>query len=138
MQRFVRNDVLETLPLLAFLPQPALKELLDRAPILPYRKGTILFKEGDLCENVYRIISGRCETYQILADGSLKHPTILGPGDYVSEPDFSGQRHHDAFARVITDSVLQQISCAQLRALLKLNSHTVTPAPGGSPAFDVI
>ena len=138
MQRFVRNDVLENLPLLAVFPQPALKELLDRAPILPYRKGAILFKEGDPCDNVYRIISGRCETYQVLADGSLKHPAILGPGDYIGEPDFSGQKHHNIFARVITDSVLQQISCAELRALLKLNSRSIAPVPDNGPAVDVI
>jgi NTE family protein len=118
MQRFVRNEVLKTLPLLALLPQRALQDLLDHSSVDTYRKGTTLFQEGDACEAVYRIISGRCESYQVLGDGTLKHCAILGPDDYVGEPDFSGRRHHETSARVITDSVLQRIPCADLRNLL--------------------
>lgn len=118
MQRFVRNDVLTALPLLTLLPQAALDELLNRATVENYRKGTTLFQEGDSCRNVFRIISGRCESYQVQADGTLKHLAILGPGDYIGEPDLSGRRHHGTSVRVITDSILQCISCADLRTLL--------------------
>ncbi|HXT10685.1 MAG TPA: patatin-like phospholipase family protein [Candidatus Angelobacter sp.] len=83
-----------------------------------YRKGATLFEEGDPCEYVYRIISGRCESYRILGDGSLKQLAILGPGDYLGEPDFTGRRLQGACARVITDSLLQRIPCADLRGLL--------------------
>jgi NTE family protein len=118
MQRFVRNDVLKNLPLLALFPPRALKDLLDHSTIETYRKGAVLFQEGDACENVYRILSGRCESYQIRGDGTLKHLAILGPGDYLGEPDLSGQRQHGTCARVITDSVLQQIPSADIRMLL--------------------
>jgi NTE family protein len=118
MQRFVRNDVLKNLPLLALLPPRALKDLLDHSTIETYRKGQVLFQEDDPCENVYRILSGRCESYQIRGDGTLKHLAILGPGDFLGEPDLSGQRHQGACARVITDSVLQKIPCADMRLLL--------------------
>ncbi len=107
------------------MPPRALKDLLDHSTVATYRKGTVLFHEGDACENVYRIISGRCETYQVRGDESNKHLAILGPGDYFGEPDLSGQRHHGACARVITDSILQKISCADLRTLLVNKTHSV-------------
>ena len=129
MQRFVRNDVLKNLPLLALLPQRPLKDLLDHSDIETYRKGATLFREGEACEFVYRIISGRCESYQVLHDGTLKHLAILAPGDYVGEPDFTGQRRHGSSARVITDSVLQQIPCADLRNLLTLKERSTVPVP---------
>jgi NTE family protein len=135
MQRFVRNDVLKNLPLLALLPQRPLKALLEHSNVETYRKGTNLFQEGEACEFVYRIISGRCESYRTLPDGAVKHLAILGPGDYAGEPDFSGRRRHGTSARVITDSVLQQIPCADLRSLLThkerttvLTSETAAPA----------
>ncbi|HXS67272.1 MAG TPA: patatin-like phospholipase family protein [Candidatus Polarisedimenticolia bacterium] len=121
----MRNEALKNLPLLALLPPRALADLLNHSSVETYRKGSNLFHEGDACENVYRIISGRCETYQTLGDGTLKHLAILGPGDYLGEPDFSGQRHHDTSARVITDSVLQRIPCADLRSLLAGNGILV-------------
>lgn len=113
------KDVLKALPLLALLPQTALTELFTHSPIIALRKGANLFHEGEPCGNIYRIISGRCESYEMAADGSMKHLAILGPGDYAGEPDFSGQSRHRNSIRVITDSVLQQIPCVDLRALLQ-------------------
>jgi NTE family protein len=124
----VRNDALKALPLLALLPQRPLKELLNHSPIETYRKGSLLFQKRDACENVYRILSGRCESYEVLGDETVKHLAILGPGDYLGEPDFSGRRHHEFSARVITDSVLQRIPCADLRSLLSNNHHSAAPA----------
>lgn len=134
----MRNDVLKTLPLLALLPQHALSDLLNNSPIETYRKGATLFQEGDACENIYRIISGRCESYQVLIDGSLKHVAILGSGDYIGEPDFSGRRHHETSARVITDSVLQEIPCAELRNLLTGNDRSASSPNEGAPRVDLI
>jgi NTE family protein len=120
----VRNDVLKNLPLLALLPKRALKDLLDHSTVDTYRKGTVLFREGDACESVYRIISGRCESYHVRGDGTLKHLAILGPGDFLGDPDLSGHRKHSNCARVITDSVLQQIHCGDMRAFLAGNTQS--------------
>jgi NTE family protein len=128
MQRFVSKDVLKALPLLALLPQTALTELFTHSPVVALRKGATLFHEGEPCGNLYRIISGRCESYEMAADGSAKHLAILGPGDYAGEPDFSGQTRHRNSVRVITDCVLQQIPCVGLRALLQGNDpQTLAP-----------
>jgi NTE family protein len=134
MQRFVRNDVLKNLPLLALLPPGALEDLLDHSTIQTYRKGEVLFQEGDACENVYRILSGRCESYQLRGDGTLKQLAILGPGDYLGEADLSGRRHHDTRTRVITDSVLQQIPCADMRMLLTNKGQSAEPVLENIPA----
>ena len=135
MQRFVRNDVLKNLPLLALLPPRALQDLLDHSTVETYRKGTVLFHEGDPCENVYRIISGRCESYQVRGDGTIKHLAILGPGDYLGEPDLTGRRGHGTCARVITDSVLQKIPCADMRMLLVSKARSAAPVEEKIPAI---
>jgi NTE family protein len=133
MQRFVSNDVLRALPLLALLPQSALQELLTHSPVATYRKGSTLFNKGDGCNYIYRIISGRCESFETSSDGSIRRLSVLGPGDYAGEPDFSGQTRHRSSVRVITDSVAQQIPCAALRNLLQGNGHpTEHPATDGA------
>ncbi len=132
------KDVFKALPLLALLPQPALKELLANSPVVSYRKGATLFQEGEPCEHVYRILSGRCESFETLADGSIRYITIFGPGDYVGEPDFSGRLRHRNAARVITDSVLQPIACADLRILLKGNDQPVSQPADGDPRLDLV
>jgi NTE family protein len=119
----VSKDVLKALPLLALLPQTALTELFTHSPVVALRKGATLFHEGEPCGNLYRIISGRCESYEMAADGTVRRLAILGPGDYAGEPDFSGQTRHRNSVRIITDSVLQQIPCVGLRALLQGNDH---------------
>lgn len=133
----MRNDVLKNLPILALLPQKVLRDLLDHSSIQTFRKGTAVFQEGDACEHVFRIISGRCESYQTLGDGTLKHLAILGPGDVLGEPDLSGRRQHATSARVITDSVLQQIPCADLRSLLAAKNQSHTPAAENVTAPEV-
>jgi len=127
MQRFVSNDVLKALPLLALLPQSALKELLTNSPVVTFRKGTMVFQQGEPRDHVYRILSGRCESYETSADGRLNRLRILGPGDYAGEPDFSGERRHRTSVRVITDSVLQKIPCAELRNLIKVGDQSSAP-----------
>ena len=83
----MRNEALKNFPLLALLPKRALQDLLDHSTVDTYRKGTVLFQEGGACESVYRIISGRCESYHVRGDGTLKHLAILGPGDFLGDPD---------------------------------------------------
>lgn len=127
MQRFVSNDVLKALPLLALLPQTALAQLLTHSSVVTFRKGMTLFNEGESCGNIFRIISGRCESFETAADGTIRRLSILGPGDYAGEADFSGQTRHRTSVRVITDSVLQQIPCTELRTLLQGNDGPAAP-----------
>lgn len=125
----MHSEFLKFHPLLNFLPQPALKKLFKTSPVASFRKGATLFREGESCSNFYRIISGRCESYRALTDGSLKPLRIYGPGEYVGEPDFSGHGHYGESARVITDSILQEIPCAQLRSLLGRNKSAARGDP---------
>src|SRR5690242_9522201 len=84
------------------------------------------------------MISGRCESYQTLGDGTVKHLAILGPGDVLGEPDLLGRRQHATSARVITDSVLQRIPCADLRSLLAGNGHSAARATENIAASELI
>jgi len=96
-----------------------LEKLISSSPIVTYRKGATLFQEGEPCTRLYHILSGRCECYRKMPDGTFKHLETLGPGDYVGEPDLFGQGNHHTSARVITDSVLQQIHSAELRSVVE-------------------
>ena len=115
----MRNDFLEKHPLLSFFSRTVLKKLIASSPVVTFRKGATLFQEGAPCTGLYHILSGRCESYQTMSDGTLKHLEILGPGDYVGEPDLLGRGHYHTSARVITDSVLQQVQSGDLRSLLE-------------------
>jgi NTE family protein len=130
---FVRNDLLETHPLLSFLPKPVLDKLIASSPVVAYRKGAKLFQEGEPCSSLYRILSGRCESCRTMPDGSLRRIEILGPGDFVGDVDLLGQGNHHSSVRVITDSVLQQIQNCDLRSLLDEKSAGARTENGNGP-----
>lgn len=54
-------EALKPHPILSCLPHRTLARLLAKPAFSEYPKGTVVFREGDPCDAIYLIISGRCE-----------------------------------------------------------------------------
>ena len=63
-----------------------------------------------------------------MPDGTFKRLQLLGPGDYVGKPDLFGRAHYPASARVITDSILQELQSSDLRSLMEQNTRSASSA----------
>jgi NTE family protein len=128
----ITPDGLRLHPLLALLPYSALKRLVTGSAVSEYPKGTVLFREGDACEAIYLIISGRCEASVRDRHGESVVEEVFGPGDTMGERAFLNGERHRRTATVATHCVLLRIPAEELEGIFTKDpklagrfSHTV-------------
>ena len=100
-------------PVLSLIPPKTLKRLLNDSAFIEMPKGDIVFRQGDPCEAIFLIVSGRCESRD--AVGTVDR--VLGPGDTIGERAFLNREPYRSTAVVATHCVLLRISTAELLAL---------------------
>lgn len=100
---------LKHIPLFQDLSETELKFLLDRAVKLLYSPGQSIFVEGDPCEGLYVIESGRVKIFRTSPNGREQVLTIEGAGASIAElPVFDGG-DYPASATAATGSTLLHI-----------------------------
>ncbi len=113
----IDTDTLKPHPLLSLLPAGALDRLIDDSAITEYPKGTVLFREGDPCDAIFLIISGRCETRTNGFNGASRVEEVFGPGDTLGERALINREPHRHSAIVATHAVLLRIPGSELQGL---------------------
>lgn len=68
------EDILPKFPIFSSLNKEGLKELADISYLKAFKKGQIIYKENDLPDNLYIVVSGRVKTY---TEASLKENRVL-------------------------------------------------------------
>jgi CRP-like cAMP-binding protein len=103
------RSLLERLPLFADVPAPAVAELAERCTIEHRPKESTVFEQGDPCDRVWFVISGRVKIVFQDVDGRELILEMLQPGEA-----FGGAvlffSHHPATARTAEASVLCSLS----------------------------
>lgn len=89
-------DILGTIaqvPLFDGLPADQLEDLVMILTDQVFRKGQIIFSEGEEANGFYVVIEGRVKVYKLSAEGKEQILHIFGPGDPFGEvPVFAGQK----------------------------------------------
>jgi len=113
---------LRDVPCLAGLDAAALNRLAEEVPEKEYRRGQILFQQGDLCEEIFILTKGSVKIYRLSDDGRQRTLRILGVGDCfcVAPPAFH-QVRYPATAQCMTDVRLLSLSRVQCLSLLREN-----------------
>ncbi len=104
-------------PILSLIPAEALARLLAKPAFSEYPKGTVVFKEGDPCDALFLIISGRCESLVRGGNGVSLVEEIFGPGDTLGERALLNREPHRSTVTVVTHSVLLRIPSEELHDL---------------------
>ncbi len=81
----------------------------DQTPVqLRYKKGELIFKEGDFGLSIYKVIKGSVDVYTE-ADGKEVSLTTIGPGTVIGEMVFLNDtvERRSASARAIDDTILE-------------------------------
>ncbi len=107
-------------PLLALLPRGTLERLLSGPDLAEYPKGTVIFREGEPCDAIFLIVSGRCESLVKAREGSVVDE-VFGPGDTLGERAFLNREAHRSTATVATHCVLLRIPGDELQGLFAKN-----------------
>ena len=113
----IDTDSLKPHPILSLLPAGALERLIDDSAIAEYPKGTVIFHEGEPCDAIFLIISGRCETRTHGTNGGSRVEEVFGPGDTLGERAFLNREPHRHSAVVVTHAVLLRIPGSELHGL---------------------
>jgi NTE family protein len=100
-------------PVLSLIPPRTLKRLLNDSAFIELPKGDVVFRQGDPCEAIFLIVSGRCEGRD--AAGAVDR--IFGPGDTIGERAFLNREPYRFTAVVATHCVLLRIAATELLAL---------------------
>lgn len=100
-------------PVLSLLPPKTLKRLLNESAFIELPKGEVVFRQGDPCEAIFLIVSGRCEGRD--AVGAVDR--VFGPGDTIGERAFLNREPYRFTSVVSTHCVLLRIATAELLAL---------------------
>jgi len=97
---------IRALPLFKGLTEDQVQELASIVVDKPYRRGQIIFREGDEGRGFYVVGSGRIKIYKLSPDGKEQILHIFGPGEPFAEvPVFAGQCY-PANAEALEDSRL--------------------------------
>lgn len=114
----INAKVLKEHPLLALVPTFTLRRLLSSSSLSEYPKGTVLFHEGDPCEAIFLIVSGRCESRCVARNGDSE-VEMFGPGDVLGDLELLNHEPFRCTVKVVTDSVILRIPGSEMRTLLE-------------------
>ena len=101
---------LRQIPLFATLTENELTTISKRAEIKEFRKGDVIYRQGDSVAAFYVIISGRCRVF--VGSPSLNERTLayLHKGDYFGEVSLLTEKTHAANIEAINHSLVLEIS----------------------------
>lgn len=109
--------ILKQTPLFAALDDAEIGSLAARCGIRPYSSGQILFSEGEPCQGLYIVVSGRVRIFKTSANGREQVLAVEGPGASVAElPVFDGGSYPASGSALEKTEVLF-VSRSDLRAI---------------------
>jgi len=86
--------------------------------VMPYRRGEVVFTQGDACEHVWYIQSGGIKLSVLSKTGKEAVVAMLGPGDFFGEGCLAGQELRMGSATAITPSTILRIDKSHMAQLL--------------------
>ena len=112
------TKVLTTTTMFGGLDDAALASVAARGAVQQFRKGQVLFAEGDPAETLYVVLEGLVKIYVVSEDGSEMNLGLMGPGDMFGEVALADGGPRSAFAEIAEPSTLFALARTELFGLL--------------------
>ena len=107
---------LKATQLFSALDEPEIISLSRRTTVRRFASGELLFSEGEPCQGLYVVVSGKVKIFKTAPNGREQVLAIEGPGASIAElPVFDGGRY-PASTAAVHDSQLLFISRHEFRA----------------------
>lgn len=123
-ERFLRR-----VPLFEGLEQPHLQALAEKMAERSFKKGEVLFFEGEPGDSLYIVSDGTVKVYRVAEDGREKTLALLGPGEFFGEMALLDEGPRSAIAETLEPSALY---------LLHRNDFLATITENPSIALQII
>ena len=92
-----------------------------RMSVRPYKKGRLIFMEGEPADFVGFVLSGRVKLYRMSEEGQERVIHLISAGDVFGEVPFLDNGTHPLTAEAAEETRIAIINHADLRALLERN-----------------
>ena len=112
------EDLLRRAPLFSALDDRAATELRACMTEIRIGKGRVLFREGEVGDQLFVVVSGKLKLAQAAPDGRENVLSVLGPAEMFGELSLFDPGPRTATARAVTDSCVLALANADLRPWL--------------------
>ncbi len=109
-------------PLFAGLDEAAAAALLDRAERLSFKRGQVIFTEGDPGDKLYVVAAGKIKLSRTSHDGRENLLAVLGPGEIIGEISFFDPGPRTASAITVSETEVLSLAHAHLGGFLEANA----------------
>ncbi len=113
---------LKNIPIFSMLPDILLRNIHEKTALRSYRKGMVIFLEGEPGEGFYYVKSGKVKIMKMTDDGREHIIKILNPGDIFAEVLLFNSHPYPASAVAVEDSAVGVILNADLEKLVLANN----------------
>jgi CRP/FNR family cyclic AMP-dependent transcriptional regulator len=101
-----------------FDPKVFLGKVGSGRSIAKYRKGDVIFQQGDSADAVFYIQKGKVKLTVISTQGKEAVVAILGADDFFGEGCLAGQQHRISAVIVMTDSVIMRLNKSAIISII--------------------
>ncbi|HZC25771.1 MAG TPA: Crp/Fnr family transcriptional regulator [Actinopolymorphaceae bacterium] len=112
------NDVLRQAPMFAALDDAEASALRATMHAVKLRRGEILFREGDIGDELYVVMDGKVKMGRTSADGRENLLSVLGPGQMFGELSLFDPGPRSSTVTAVTDAELLALGQDQLLSWL--------------------
>ncbi len=110
---------LRQLALFGAMADSALEHLAQSLSVSEPGPGDILFREGDVADDMFVVLSGEIEVLKRSRQGSESRVAMLGPGDWFGEMSIVDVQPRSATVRAVAPSRLLRIGSSDLDSLYR-------------------
>ncbi|MBI4354669.1 MAG: cyclic nucleotide-binding domain-containing protein [Candidatus Omnitrophica bacterium] len=109
--------LLRRIVLFASCTEEQLQLVAERTRLVEYKKGEVLYREGEVATALYVVASGRLEVFSVI-DGAKHLYTVLHNGDTFGEVSLLTGEPHSATVQALNDTLVFQLEKADFEDLI--------------------
>jgi CRP/FNR family transcriptional regulator len=113
------SERLKVNPLFSGLDEAGLAKVRGIALLTSYKKGNILFSQGDEAHGFYLVISGKVKIYRMSPQGQEYIMRIVGPGETIAEAAVFSGKTYPASAEALEESQLYYLNKSNFLHLIQ-------------------
>src|SRR5690625_4663112 len=120
-----RELCISKVPIFNHLEPDEMLEILKKSSQMTFKKGEIIYMEGDPLEYLYIVHKGRVKVYQLFESGKEQLLRILETGEFMGELALFTEKVLDSFAEAIEKTEICAIHKSDFEEIMK--SHPAIP-----------
>ncbi|QDI92151.1 Crp/Fnr family transcriptional regulator [Salicibibacter halophilus] len=105
-------------PIFNHLEPGQMDEVMQTVQSTSYKKGELIFHEGDPSDTLYIVNTGKVKIYRLSEAGKEHLVSLMNPGDFTGEYALFNESTHTSYAEAMVDTKICKINREDLHAFL--------------------